>query len=94
LADVVVINKISEVGPAQLELVRKVVRSLNVHARLVETDFGCASRGEILDTGLFSEDNASRYPFLVQAAKQLQGARTGSCGIRYPKFRLSCETSV
>ncbi len=61
-ADVVVINKASEVAPQQLNLVRKVVRSLNADARIVETDFGRAALSDILDTGLFDEEKASRHP--------------------------------
>lgn len=61
-ADVVVINKISEVSAEQLALVRKVVMALNADARIVETDFGKAPLGEILDTGLFSEEKAERRP--------------------------------
>ena len=61
-ADVVVINKASEVSPEQLGLVRKVVKSLNADARLVETDFGRAQLGEILDTRLFDEEKAKRHP--------------------------------
>lgn len=61
-ADVVVINKISEVSTEQLALVGKVVMALNADARIVETDFGKAPLGEILDTGLFSEEKAERHP--------------------------------
>lgn len=61
-ADVVVINKISEVSAEQLALVRQVVMALNADARIVETDFGKAPLGEILDTGLFSEEKAERHP--------------------------------
>ncbi|WP_407050254.1 GTP-binding protein [Methyloraptor flagellatus] len=61
-ADVVVINKISDVAPDQADLVRKVVRALNADARIVETDFGRAPLDAILDTGLFSEEKASKHP--------------------------------
>ncbi|SDA87435.1 zinc metallochaperone GTPase ZigA [Sinorhizobium sp. NFACC03] len=61
-ADVVVINKVSEVSPEQRALVRKVVMALNADARIVETDFGRAPLGDILDTGLFNEEKAKRHP--------------------------------
>lgn len=61
-ADVVVINKISDVPPEQRDLVRKIVRALNPDARLVETDFGRAPLDAILDTGLFDHDKAEQHP--------------------------------
>lgn len=61
-ADVVVINKVSGVSPDQLFLVRKVVMALNGDSRIVETDFGQAPLGDILDTGLFSDEKARRHP--------------------------------
>ena len=61
-ADVVVVNKASDAPPHKLDLVRKVVRSLNADARVVETDFGRAALSDILDTRLFDEERASRHP--------------------------------
>ncbi len=61
-ADVVVINKVSEVSLEQRALVRKVVMALNADARIVETDFGRAPLADILDTGLFREEKAERHP--------------------------------
>ncbi|MEH3147955.1 MAG: zinc metallochaperone GTPase ZigA [Methylobacterium frigidaeris] len=61
-ADVVVVNKVDAVTPAQLALVRQVVRGLNGDARIVETAFGRVPTGDILDTGLFSEERAQTHP--------------------------------
>lgn len=66
-ADVIVVNKASAVAPERLALVRKVVRSLNADARIVETDFGRAPLDAILDTGLFDEEKAERHPFWHKA---------------------------
>ncbi|ATQ66940.1 MULTISPECIES: zinc metallochaperone GTPase ZigA [Methylosinus] len=66
-ADVIVINKASAVSPERLALVRKVVRSLNADARIVETDFGRAPMDAILDTGLFDEEKAERHPLWHKA---------------------------
>lgn len=66
-ADVVVINKVSAVSPERLALVRKVVRSLNADARIVETDFGRAPMDAILDTRLFDEEKAERHPLWHKA---------------------------
>ncbi len=61
-ADVIVLNKISEVSPETLGLVRKVVMALNPDARLIETDFGNVALSEILDTKLFDEEKAQQHP--------------------------------
>ncbi|CAM5761625.1 Putative metal chaperone YciC [Labrys miyagiensis] len=88
-ADVVVINKAADVSPAQLDLVRKIVKSLNADARLVETDFGRVPLNDILDTKLFSEEKASRHPLWF---KELYGyedhvAETEEYGIRSFVYR-------
>ena len=61
-ADVIVINKVSEISPERLQLVRKIVGSLNADARIVETDFGQAPLSSVLETGLFDEQKAERHP--------------------------------
>ncbi len=61
-ADVIVINKISEVDAATRMMIRQIVASLNPDARVVETDFGDLPLGSILDTRLFSEAKSARHP--------------------------------
>lgn len=61
-ADVIVLNKVSDVSSEQRDLVRKVVRALNPDARLVEADFGRAPLDSILDTGLFDAARAEQHP--------------------------------
>lgn len=61
-ADVIVLNKVSEIAPQQLALVRGVVKSLNADARIVETDFGRVPLDQVLDTGLYSEEKAETHP--------------------------------
>ncbi|SEH69931.1 GTPase, G3E family [Rhizobium tibeticum] len=62
-ADVVVINKISEVSLEMRATVRKIVAALNPDARVIETDFGDLPLSFILDTGLFSEAKSARHPY-------------------------------
>ena len=69
-ADVIVINKISEVSAETREQVRNVVRALNADARIIETDFGRIDKREILDTNLFDERRAEMHPLW---AKELYG---------------------
>ncbi|MCW5714069.1 MAG: zinc metallochaperone GTPase ZigA [Bauldia sp.] len=61
-ADVVVVNKVSDVSAEQLSLVRKIVASLNGDARIVEADFARVPLDAVLDTGLFSEEKAEQHP--------------------------------
>ena len=61
-ADVVVINKVSDVAPARLVEVRAVVRGLNSDARIVEMDFGRVPLATVLWTGLLDFDAAHRHP--------------------------------
>ncbi|MBW9113776.1 GTP-binding protein [Rhizobium cauense] len=62
-ADVVVINKVSEVSAETRTTVRQIVAALNPDARVVETDFGDLPLSTILDTGLFSEAKSARHPY-------------------------------
>ncbi|EPE95157.1 GTP-binding protein [Rhizobium grahamii] len=62
-ADVVVINKISEVDAETRTAVRRIVAALNPDARVIETDFGALPLSTILDTGLFSEAKSARHPY-------------------------------
>lgn len=67
-ADVIVLNKVS--SASELETVRKLVRSLNPDARIVESDHGRVPLSEILDTELFAEGKAEMNPLW---AKELYG---------------------
>ncbi|MBD0415489.1 GTP-binding protein [Oryzicola mucosus] len=61
-ADVIVINKVSDISPSARASVRRVVAALNADARVIETDFGNLPLPEILGTGLFEEAKAKRHP--------------------------------
>ena len=88
-ADVIVLNKVSDTPPADLDLARKIVRALNPDAELVETDFGRAPLASILDTGRFDFDKAAQHPLWF---KELNGFRdhvpeTEEYGIRSFVYR-------
>jgi len=72
-ADVVVVNKASDVTPEARAEVRRIITALNADARVVETDFGHLPLAAILDTGLFDEAKAARHPLWH---KELYGAGT------------------
>jgi G3E family GTPase len=61
-ADVVVINKASDVTLEQLAKVRIVVRGLNADARIIETDNSRVALDAVLNTRLFNEERAQEHP--------------------------------
>jgi G3E family GTPase len=69
-ADVIVLNKVSEAAPHDLDLARKIVRALNPDAALVETDFGRVGLDQVLDTGRFDLEKAQQHPLWF---KELNG---------------------
>ncbi len=65
-ADVVVLNKVSDATPAQVDSARKIIRALNADARLIETDRSRVDPDQIFDTGLFDFDTAHTHPHWAQ----------------------------
>lgn len=61
-ADVVILNKVSDADPGKLDAARKIVRSLNPDARLIETDHARVAPEAIFDTGLFDFERAHEHP--------------------------------
>ncbi len=69
-ADVVILNKVTDAGPARTLDAHKIIRSLNADAKILETDHSDVPPGEILDTGLFDFETAHEHPMW---AKELYG---------------------
>ena len=69
-ADVVILNKISDAGPERTEAARKIIRSLNADAKIIETAQTAVASDAILDTGLFDFETAHEQPMW---AKELYG---------------------
>ncbi len=69
-ADVVILNKVDDAQPQQVDAARKIIRSLNADARIVETNFSDAPADAILNTGLFDFQKAHEHPMW---AKELYG---------------------
>ena len=69
-ADVIVLNKVTQAGPDRVDAARKIIRSLNADARILETDFSDVALSDVLETGLFDPDRAHEHPML---AKELYG---------------------
>ena len=69
-ADVVILNKVSDAGPARTDAARKIIRSLNADARIIEVDHSEVAPEDILDTHLFDFETAHEHPMW---AKELYG---------------------
>ncbi|ESW60726.1 MAG: cobalamin synthesis protein CobW [Rhodobacter sp. CACIA14H1] len=69
-SDVVVLNKVSDAGPARVEAARRIIAALNPGARVIEVDHGAVEMGAVLGTGLFDFDRAAEHPLW---AKELYG---------------------
>ncbi|MGR3514875.1 MAG: GTP-binding protein [Paracoccaceae bacterium] len=69
-ADVVILNKVNDAGPEKTDAARKIIRSLNADAEIIETNHSSVAAEKILDTGLFDFEQAHEHPMW---AKELYG---------------------
>lgn len=69
-ADIVILNKVADAGPKRTDAARKIIRSLNADARIIETNHSDVAPEAILNTGLFDFDSAHEHPMW---AKELYG---------------------
>ena len=69
-ANVIILNKCADAGPARVDAARKIIRALNGDAEIVETTHAQVAAGAILDTGRFDFDRAQEHPMW---AKELYG---------------------
>ncbi|WP_048647095.1 zinc metallochaperone GTPase ZigA [Nitratireductor soli] len=88
-ADVIVLNKVSDTPASELDLARKIVRSLNPDAELMETDFAKVPLDKVLNTGRFDFEKAEQHPLWF---KELNGFKdhvpeTEEYGIRSFVYR-------
>ncbi|MEM8985212.1 MAG: GTP-binding protein [Pseudomonadota bacterium] len=69
-SDIVILNKVDDARPEQVDAARKIVRSLNADVRIIETNYSDVPADAILDTGLFDFGKAHEHPMW---AKELYG---------------------
>ncbi len=69
-ADVVILNKVADAQQGQVDAARKIIRSLNADAKIIESNHSDVPAAEILDTGLFDFEKAHEHPMW---AKELYG---------------------
>jgi len=88
-ADVVILNKTDAATPGQRDAARKIIRSLNPDADLIETSMARVDLARVLDTGRFDHDRAEEHPLWF---KELSGAadhrpETETYGVRSFVYR-------
>jgi len=65
-ADVIIMNKISECSEEDVYRVEQIVRSLNPDAKVLKTDYSKVDLKEIINTGLFDFEKASKSPLWMK----------------------------
>ncbi|MEO0398130.1 MAG: GTP-binding protein [Pseudomonadota bacterium] len=69
-ADIVILNKVDDARPEQVDAALKIIRSLNADVQIIETNYSDVPADSILDTGLFDFEEAHKHPMW---AKELYG---------------------
>lgn len=69
-ADIVVLNKVDDATTEPVDAARKIIRSLNADADIIETNYSDVPTTKIFDTGLFNFEKAEQHPMW---AKELYG---------------------
>ncbi|MEO0607537.1 MAG: GTP-binding protein [Pseudomonadota bacterium] len=69
-ADIVVLNKVDDASAGQVDAARKIIRSLNADAQIIEANYSDVPPAKIFDTGLFDFEKAETHPMW---AKELYG---------------------
>ncbi len=81
-ADVIILNKLDLVTETEKAEVLAMIKGLNSKARVIECSQGTVSMSDILDTGLFSYDDASQTPDWLKAIYEEPMPETEEYGIR------------
>lgn len=61
-ADIVILNKITDSTPDNIDAARKIIRALNPQAEIIETDFAKVAPARVLNTGRFDFEKAQQHP--------------------------------
>jgi G3E family GTPase len=69
-ADVVILNKVEDTTPENVDAALKIIRSLNADAKIIQTSHSVVEPKEILNTNLFDFEKAHEHPMW---AKELYG---------------------
>ena len=61
-ADVILLNKVEDTSPAELQTARAIIQALNPDAEVIETNFSKVSLDRVLNTGKFNYKKAQEHP--------------------------------
>lgn len=86
-ANVIIINKIDRVTPAERTLVTAIVKALNPNARICYAEYGRVAPTEILNTGLFDEAALEDMPGWAKLLYGLHTPETEEYGISSFAYR-------
>jgi G3E family GTPase len=88
-ANVIILNKTDLVNPADLGLIRALMKKLNPDAKLIESEFSKINPEEILNTGRFDFNSASESAGWIQELNSIHKPETEEYGISSMVFRDS-----
>lgn len=86
-ANVIILNKTDLVNPADVKLLKAMMKKLNPDARILESQFSKVNPKEVLFTGLFDFDKASGSAGWIQELNNVHTPETEEYGISSFVFR-------
>ena len=69
--NIVLVNKVSEIMPEELERIRRIVRAIQPSARIIECDWAGIELDSILNTGLFSYNQVAASAGWIQGIESV-----------------------
>jgi G3E family GTPase len=85
--DVIVLNKVDLIAEEERDRLLAILRSLNPRARIAIAEFGKVPLDQVLSTGLFDFDEASKAPGWLQELRGTHTPETEEYGIRSFVYR-------
>ena len=65
--NIILLNKISEVTPAEAGRIKAIIRAIQPHARIIECDYCDVDLSELLNTGMFNFDKVATSAAWIEA---------------------------
>jgi len=79
--DVLVLNKVDLISPAEQQELYAILKQLNPRANIINAEFGQVALDQVLDTGLFDFDEASQAPGWLQELRGTHQPESEEYGI-------------
>lgn len=78
VADLIIINKMSEIDEAQRQTIRATVRGLNAGAEIIETNYSKVPLEKVMETGRFDAQRMNDHPTWVRIMYGMEQDKSGS----------------